>query len=140
MLKRRTVYNEEHELLRNTVRRFVKSEIAPHFDAWERAGIVDRSVWDKAGAVGLLCPQAATEYGGAGGTLPSARSEQKVIKAIRTPMTRAATMIWSVRMREVRKADSSAMDMIGTSRSTAPGSRRRRVQRSQTHSYAGSVW
>ena len=68
MLKRRTVYNEEHELLRSTVRRFVKSEIAPHFDAWERAGIVDRSVWNKAGAVGLLCPQAATEYGGAGGT------------------------------------------------------------------------
>src|SRR5438445_12754003 len=48
--------------------------------------------------------------GGAGGTLPSARSEQKVIKAIRTPMTRAATMIWSVRMREVRKADSSTME------------------------------
>ncbi|HKY93060.1 MAG TPA: acyl-CoA dehydrogenase family protein, partial [Nevskiaceae bacterium] len=68
MLENRPVYQEEHQLFRDAVRGFIKAEVAPHFARWEEAGIVDRSLWTKAGAAGLLCPQVEPEYGGAGGT------------------------------------------------------------------------
>lgn len=68
MLDHRPVYNEEHQLFRDGVRGFIRTEIAPHFARWEEAGIVDRSFWSKAGEAGLLCPQVAPEYGGSGGT------------------------------------------------------------------------
>lgn len=67
MLPPRSVYNEEHELFRDAVRRFIKAEIEPHFARWEEAGIVDRSYWDAGGRAGLLCPQFPEQYGGAGG-------------------------------------------------------------------------
>ena len=67
MLADRPIYGEEHRQLRETARRFLATEVAPHFDRWEQAGIVDRSMWVKGGEAGLLCPQVAEEYGGAGG-------------------------------------------------------------------------
>lgn len=68
MLKQRAVYGEEHQIYRDSVRRFIRAEVLPHFPRWEEAGIVDRSLWDRAGAAGLLCPQVPVEYGGAGGS------------------------------------------------------------------------
>ncbi len=62
-------FGEEHELLRASVRAFVALEVAPHIDAWERAGEVPRSLHEKAGAAGILgigFPEAA---GGSGGDL-----------------------------------------------------------------------
>jgi acyl-CoA dehydrogenase len=67
MLADRPIYGEEHRQLRETARRFLVAEVTPHFDRWEQAGIVDRSMWVKGGDAGLLCPQVAEEYGGAGG-------------------------------------------------------------------------
>jgi alkylation response protein AidB-like acyl-CoA dehydrogenase len=67
MLKHRAVYDEEHQQFRETVRSFAATEIAPHFGAWEKAGIVDRSYWTVGGRAGLLCPQIPEEYGGVGG-------------------------------------------------------------------------
>src|ERR1700693_2846651 len=67
MLADRPIYGEEHRQLRETARRFLVAEVAPHFDRWEQAGIVDRSMWVRGGEAGLLCPQVAEEYGGAGG-------------------------------------------------------------------------
>jgi acyl-CoA dehydrogenase len=66
MLANREVYDETHAQLRDMVRRFIADAIAPHFDAWERAGIVDRSLWTTLGEVGLLCPTVPAEYGGIG--------------------------------------------------------------------------
>lgn len=63
----RDLFSPEHELYRDTVRRFVESELVPHHDAWEKAGIVPRETWRKAGEVGLLCPSIPEEYGGFGG-------------------------------------------------------------------------
>lgn len=63
----RTVFEPEHALFRDSVRRFAAAEIAPHFDRWEEAGIVDRAYWDKGAAAGLLCPQVPEAYGGIGG-------------------------------------------------------------------------
>jgi acyl-CoA dehydrogenase len=68
MLPPRTVYQEDHHLLRDAVRGFIKAEVQPHFEAWEQAGMVDRSFWQRAGAAGLLCPQVGEVYGGPGGT------------------------------------------------------------------------
>ena len=67
MLKPRSVYTQEHEMFRDAVRGFVKAEIAPHFERWEAAGMVDRSYWQAGGAAGLLCPQIPESYGGPGG-------------------------------------------------------------------------
>jgi len=63
----RTLFSAEHELFRDQVRRFILAEITPHHAEWEKAGIVPRSVWRKAGEAGLPCTGLPEEYGGAGG-------------------------------------------------------------------------
>ncbi|WP_246522225.1 acyl-CoA dehydrogenase family protein [Neoroseomonas terrae] len=62
----RGVFTADHEIFRTQVRRFFEREIVPFHRDWERAGIVPREVWRKAGAEGLLCPMMAEEHGGAG--------------------------------------------------------------------------
>jgi acyl-CoA dehydrogenase len=63
----RTLFSEEHNLFRDTVRRFIEAEITPHHAAWEKAGQVPRELWLEAGKAGLLCPNVPEEYGGMGG-------------------------------------------------------------------------
>src|SRR3712207_537912 len=48
------------------VRDFLAKEVVPHHASWEEAGVVDRSVWLKAGAQGLLGMDVPEEYGGGG--------------------------------------------------------------------------
>ncbi|MCG6492943.1 acyl-CoA dehydrogenase family protein [Kitasatospora sp. A2-31] len=62
----RDIYTEEHEDFRATVRAFLAKEVLPHYDRWERAGIVDRSAWLAAGRQGLLGIAVPEEYGGGG--------------------------------------------------------------------------
>jgi len=62
----RPVYTQDHKDFRASVRRFLDQEIAPHFEAWEEASIVDRDLWFRAGEAGMLCPQVPEEYGGTG--------------------------------------------------------------------------
>ena len=62
----RTIFSEEHELFRSSVRRFMEEEIAPHMDRWRQQGYVDRELWRRAGETGLLCVTMPEEYGGAG--------------------------------------------------------------------------
>ncbi len=63
----RTVYREDHEMLRASARRFFERECVPRQAEWDRAGEVDRETWLKAGREGLLCVTLPTEYGGGGG-------------------------------------------------------------------------
>ena len=63
----RTLFGEEHEMFRQTARRFCEEEVAPHHAQWERDGIVSRQVWARAGAQGLLCCSVPEELGGPGG-------------------------------------------------------------------------
>src|ERR1700758_3859942 len=65
MIQRR-LFNEEHNMFRETVRRFVEREIVPFHAQWEKDGIVPRELWLKAGAEGLLCCTVPEEYGGLG--------------------------------------------------------------------------
>ena len=48
--------------------KFLETEIAPHYERYEKEEIVERSAWEKAGANGLLCASMPEEYGGSGGT------------------------------------------------------------------------
>ena len=62
----RTLFTPEHESFRDTVRRFIETEVTPHHADWEKAGQVPRSLWKKAGELGLLCVNAPEAYGGQG--------------------------------------------------------------------------
>jgi len=62
----RTLFSADHEAFRDSFRRFVDKEIAPHHEAWEEQGYVAREVWNKAGANGFLCLTMPERYGGAG--------------------------------------------------------------------------
>lgn len=62
----RTIYQQEHELFRDTVHKFLADEVAPYHEQWEIDGQVDRSVWLKAGELGMLCPSVSESYGGVG--------------------------------------------------------------------------
>jgi len=63
---KRSLFNEEHEMFRDTVRRFIDREIRPYHEQWEKDGIVPRELWLKAGEAGLLCCTVPEEYGGLG--------------------------------------------------------------------------
>jgi len=62
----RTLFTPEHDMFRDTVRKFIEKEIAPYHDQWEKDGVVSRELWLKAGEAGLLCCTIAEEYGGSG--------------------------------------------------------------------------
>ena len=51
---------------RDTVRAFVRREVVPHYDDWERAGQVTREAWAAAGRAGLLGLDVAADHGGGG--------------------------------------------------------------------------
>ena len=65
-MDRPTIYEQEHEDFRSSVRAFMEKEVVPFHDQWEKDGQVSREVWAKAGAAGLLCFDVDEEYGGAG--------------------------------------------------------------------------
>ncbi len=62
----RSLFREDHDIWRTTVRRFVEEEIVPFHAQWEHDGIVPRELWLKAGEMGLLCCTVPEEYGGLG--------------------------------------------------------------------------
>ena len=63
---RREFDTEEHRLFRQTVRGFYADHVVPQHEQWERAGIVDRTLFTRAGELGLLGLQVPEAYGGAG--------------------------------------------------------------------------
>lgn len=60
-----TMWTEEHTMLRDTVRRFVETEINPYVDEWEKEGIFPaHALFKKAGDIGLLGLNRPEAYGG----------------------------------------------------------------------------
>ncbi|WP_030451547.1 acyl-CoA dehydrogenase family protein [Herbidospora cretacea] len=62
----RTLFEEEHELFRDTVRDFMSREVIPHHAQWEKDGIVPREIWKKAGDLGMFAMSVPEEHGGIG--------------------------------------------------------------------------
>lgn len=66
-MKRSIQFTQEHELFRQTVRKFFELEVMPHYHKWEEEGIVPRDMWKRCGELGLLLPWLEEQYGGPGG-------------------------------------------------------------------------
>ncbi len=62
----RNLFTAEHEAFRETVRKFYEKEVAPNIEKYEQQQHVDRELWNKAGAMGLLCATMPEQYGGSG--------------------------------------------------------------------------
>lgn len=62
----RNLFSEEHDIFRESCRRFVEKEVTPHHRQWEKDGVVSREFWLKAGEAGMLCANIPEEYGGMG--------------------------------------------------------------------------
>jgi acyl-CoA dehydrogenase len=54
MTMERRIFDEEHEMFRDSVRAFLQNEIYPHRDKWREQQMVDREAYLKAGEQGLL--------------------------------------------------------------------------------------
>lgn len=63
---KRTVFESEHEMFRDSLRKFLNDEAVPFHAQWEKDGQVDRELWRKAGQHGYLSPTVAEEFGGVG--------------------------------------------------------------------------
>ena len=60
-----SMWTQEHQMLKDTVRRFVDNEINPFVDEWEEAGIFPaHELFKKAGKLGLLGLNREEKYGG----------------------------------------------------------------------------
>ncbi len=64
--KKRPIYDAEHDLLRDELRRFLEQHAVPHLDQWEADGHAARSFWNQLGEFGALSAMIPSEYGGAG--------------------------------------------------------------------------
>ncbi|MFR9750373.1 acyl-CoA dehydrogenase family protein [Nocardia sp. 004] len=62
----RTLFEPEHELFRESFRKFLDQHVAPNHAQWEEQGVVDRAAWLEAGKQGFLGMAMPEEYGGGG--------------------------------------------------------------------------
>jgi alkylation response protein AidB-like acyl-CoA dehydrogenase len=62
----RRIFNHEHAMFRDSVRKWAAAELAPYSEQWRAEGMVPKSAWKKAGEQGYLCMWAGEAYGGAG--------------------------------------------------------------------------
>lgn len=64
---KRRIFEREHQMFRQSFRKYLKSKIIPLYGEWEKAGITPREIWREAGKNGWLCPTAEERFGGPGG-------------------------------------------------------------------------
>jgi acyl-CoA dehydrogenase len=67
MMIKRTVFESEHEMFRDSFSKFLQEEAVPFHEQWEKDGQVSRELWTKAGQNGFLCPTVPEAYGGVEG-------------------------------------------------------------------------
>ncbi|WP_423801086.1 acyl-CoA dehydrogenase family protein [Neobacillus sp. SAB-20_R2A] len=58
--------NEDHEIFRQSLRKFLEKEAYPFYEQWEENRLIPRSFWTKMGEQGFLCPDIDEKYGGSG--------------------------------------------------------------------------
>lgn len=61
-----TPHDDMTPLFLDMIRRFLEQEVAPHYEAWETAGEMPRSLWQRLGQAGLLGIDLPEALGGAG--------------------------------------------------------------------------
>lgn len=76
----RLIFDEEHDMFRDSVRKWAEAEVTPHFEDWQKTGMVSREVWKSAGKQGFLAMYADEEYGGLG--LDDFRFDQILIEEL----------------------------------------------------------
>jgi acyl-CoA dehydrogenase len=64
MKGRIVMYEDEHNVFREAFQQFIAEEITPNLDEWEEAHLAPKSVFEKMGENGFLCPWLPEEYGG----------------------------------------------------------------------------
>jgi len=74
----RTLFEHDHDMFRDSYRRFVQKEIGPHTQRWREQGFVDREAFRKSGEHGYLLMWADEKYGGSG--IRDFRYEQVMIE------------------------------------------------------------
>lgn len=62
----RRIFEPEHDMFRETARRFYETECVPHSAEWERNGVTAREPWLRAGELGLIGWEAPEKFGGQG--------------------------------------------------------------------------
>src|SRR5260221_13051150 len=62
--RRSPFFTEDHETVRDQVRRFVEQEIKPYGEAWEEQGFVPREVLRRMGSLGFFGIRYPEAYGG----------------------------------------------------------------------------
>jgi alkylation response protein AidB-like acyl-CoA dehydrogenase len=66
-MEREWLFEEEHKIFRESVRRWVSSELAPYADEWEEKGEFPIEVYKRAGSLGFFGGGFPEKYGGCGG-------------------------------------------------------------------------
>jgi alkylation response protein AidB-like acyl-CoA dehydrogenase len=61
----RTLFEPEHDAYRASARTFIEREVVPHYDQWEKDGIVPKSLFQGLGDLGAFAA-VPEEFGGAG--------------------------------------------------------------------------
>ena len=66
---KRTIYDTEHQLLREEMQRFLKNHATPQLEKWESQGYADKSFWKQLAALGAMSVMIPEEYGGTDGNM-----------------------------------------------------------------------
>jgi acyl-CoA dehydrogenase len=61
------LFSPEHEVFRESFRRFIAVEMEPNVDRWLEHHVIEPAFWRKAGDAGILGVDVPEEYGGPGG-------------------------------------------------------------------------
>jgi alkylation response protein AidB-like acyl-CoA dehydrogenase len=59
-------FSEEHQLFRKSLQDFLKKEVFPHIEKWEKTGTIERFIWKKFGEMGYFGLAYPEDYGGLG--------------------------------------------------------------------------
>lgn len=66
LIERKIYASEEHKMMQKMIQDFITKEIQPQTEQWEKNGMVNREIWERAGELGLLCLDMPEHYGGGG--------------------------------------------------------------------------
>lgn len=67
----RRIFNEDHDMIRQTARTFFQERVKPFTNEWEKNQMISRECWLEAGELGLLNVTMPEEYGGLGADILS---------------------------------------------------------------------